>query len=69
MKTVRFLMIAEIEISDVSDGFEAERAQDRLDAFREASLPSDEGITLYRTNALNVALTAVLIVDGVTVIS
>lgn len=44
---VQLLMIAQIEVEASADPLAA--AQAKLDAFREAALPSDWGITLYTT--------------------
>lgn len=52
---VKFLMSAEIEISDrrsLERGTFVDEAQAKLDAFREATLPRmNYGITLFRTRA------------------
>ena len=45
---VRFLAVVEIEV-DAETNAAVEDAQARLDAFREATLPSENhGVTLYR---------------------
>jgi hypothetical protein len=50
----RVLLIAEMQIAGIEPSVEI---QDRLDAFREATLPSEQfGITLYRTNVSELPL-------------
>ncbi len=50
---VRFLMVAEIQVDDTE--YHTEEAQAKLDAFREASLPNERGISLYRIRPSDVS--------------